>query len=177
MKRRISESDDVTSAKRARHQPTETIEPPASSSGKSETHYRAKSEAINVESHSQTREPPARVRRKSKKKKKKNGVKLDDPMKILNSILEDSSFKVPNLSQAIERRFKTNPEMRHALSKTMEELSYESSYGVSNEIDISVLPRAFKGRVVLEPTATTCLPSIYEKKPRSKTSNRSHTND
>jgi len=103
-----------------------------------------------------------RSRKRNKRAKKKSKV-ADDPMKILEAVLEASSFKVANLSEEIEKMFNKEPEILSAIK----DLSYKSKN--SSQIKMSVLPHAFEGRVTVPTTAITNLRSIYEKpKPKSR---------
>lgn len=120
----------------------------------------------------QSKQESQRQKREKKKAKKAAKEPLDDPTKIVQAVLDKSSFKVPNLSQIVEEKFYNAPDYNLTLCKLLKKVSYESTVGTTSDnstcIETSVLPFGFEGRVDFPVMAITELPCINEEVKKRK---------
>lgn len=103
---------------------------------------------------------------KEKKKKAKNEKRalLSNPDKIVESVLQKSTFKVPNLSQIVTEKF-CAPDYHSEIQQEIGSLNYEDTVG-SYQVCMSILPSRFDNsrfHVNLDPSAITSLTCIYQK--------------
>lgn len=116
---------------------------------------------------------------KERKRKKKKAI-LSDPMKIIDSVLNSSSFKVANLSQLVEQKFYHSEEHSKQLQDSIKDVRYESVVSQNFTYDdLTVLPEGFDGKVNLGPTAImnmTCINHVPERRQRWKKRSKSKKN-
>lgn len=112
----------------------------------------------------QSKQEPQKQDRKRKKAKKPAREPLDDPTKIVQAVLDKSSFKVPNLSQIVEEKFYDAPDYNLTLCKLLKNVKYESTVGTTSDnsayIETSVLPFGFEGRIDFPVMAVTELACV-----------------
>lgn len=131
----------------------------------------------HIEQEKEPQLEPGPKQKQPKKRIRRAKETLNDPMKIIESVLAKSSFKVPNLSQIVEEKFYKAPDYNKEIRDLLKNVRYKSTVGP--DVEISILPHGFDGRVNLPEMAITELACIHKqinqtkgRKGRKKTKKR-----
>lgn len=130
------------------------------------------SRAEAIQSKQPAKSGEGQSKRSKKRKKKKASNDLNDPMKILGSVLNQSSFERPNLSQHIDQLYNSEPYksmMKAELATTSYFSTVDETFCDEPDANVGILPLNIHGTVNIGPSAIThmtCINKLPDKRPK-----------